>query len=51
MRKNENKAKYTATPVACRWARAELEKVIRVFGQEQQAKKAQKRQRSKKGTN
>ena len=29
-----NKAGYTATPVACRWAGAVLEKVTRAFGQE-----------------
>ena len=31
----KNKAGYTATPVACRWAGAVLEKVTRAFGQEQ----------------
>ena len=31
----ENKAGYTATPVACGWAEAVLEKVTRAFGQEQ----------------
>ena len=31
----KNKAGYTATPVACGWAGAELEKVTRAFGQEQ----------------
>ena len=31
----ENKAGYTATPVACRWAGAVLERVTRAFGQEQ----------------
>ena len=30
-----NKAGYTATPVACGWAGAVLEKVTRAFGQEQ----------------
>ena len=40
-----------ATPVACRWAGAVLEKVTRAFGQEQKAQKAQKWQKSKKGTN
>ena len=47
----ENKAKYTATLVACGWAGAVLEKVTRASGQEQYAQKAQKRQKSKKGTN
>ena|ERR1712074_155179 len=45
-----NKAGYTATLVACRWAGAVLEKVIRASGQEPYAQKAQKRQKSKKGT-
>ena len=31
----ENKAGYTATPVACRWAGAVLEKVTTAFGWEQ----------------
>ena len=31
----KNKAGYTATPVACGWAGAVLEKVTRAFGQEQ----------------
>ena len=31
----ENKAGYTATPVAGGWAGAVLEKVTRAFGQEQ----------------
>ena len=43
----ENKAGYTATPVACGWAGAVMEKVNRAFGQEQSAQKAQKRQKSK----
>ena len=30
-----NKVGYTATPVACGWAGAVLEKVTRAFGQEQ----------------
>ena len=29
-----NKAGYTATPVACKWAGAVLEKVTRASGQE-----------------
>ena len=29
-----NKAGYTATPVACGWAGAVLEKVTRAFGKE-----------------
>ena len=45
-----NKAGYTATLVACRWAGAVLEKVIRASGQEPYAQKAQKRRKSKKGT-
>ena len=45
-----NKAGYTATLVACRWAGAVLEKVIRASGQEPYAQKAQKRQKSMKGT-
>ena len=47
----KNKAGYTATLVACRWAGAVLEKVNRASGQELYALKAQKRQNSKKGTN
>ena len=39
-----------ATPVACSWAYAAQEKVTRAFAQEQQAQKAQERQKSKKGT-
>ena len=46
-----NKAEYTATLVACGWAGAVLEKVNRASGQELYAQKAQKRQKSKKGTN
>ena len=46
----QNKAGYTATLVACGWAEAVLEKVISVFGQEKWAQKAQKRRKSKKGT-
>ena len=49
--KEINKAGYTATPVACGWAGAVPEKVIRASGQELYALKAQKRQKSKKGTN
>ena len=45
-----NKAGYTATLVACEWAGAVLEKVTRASGQEPYAQKAQKRQKSKKGT-
>ena len=37
---NDNKAGYTATLVACGWAGAVLEKVIRVSGQEPYAQKA-----------
>ena len=47
----ENKAGYTATLVACGLAGAVLEKVTRASGQEPYAQKAQKRQKSKKGTN
>ena len=32
---NDNKAGYTATPVAGGWAKAVLEKVTREFGHEQ----------------
>ena len=46
-----NKAGYTATLVACGWAGAVLEKVTRASGQEPYAQKAQKRRKSKKGTN
>ena len=45
-----NKAGYTATLVACGWAGAVLEKVTRASGQEPYAQKAQKRRKSKKGT-
>ena len=45
------KVGYTATLVACGWAGAVLEKVTRVSGQEPYAQKAQKRRKSKKGTN
>ena len=38
---NDNKAVYTATLVACRWAGAVLEKVTRASGQEPYAQKAQ----------
>ena len=38
-----NKARYTATLVACWWAGAVLEKVTRASGQEPYAQKAQKR--------
>ena len=33
---------YTATPVACGWAGAVIEKVTREFGQEQRAQNAEK---------
>ena len=46
---NDNKAGYTATLVACGWAGAVLEKVIRVSGQEPYAQKAKKRQKVKRG--
>ena len=46
----KNKAGYTATLVACGWAGAVLEKVTRASGQEPYAQKAQKRRKSKKGT-
>ena len=39
---------YTATPVACRWAGALIEKVAMAFGQLQWAKKAQKRRKNRK---
>ena len=39
-----------ATLVACGWAGAVLGKVTRASGQEPYAQKAQKRQKSKKGT-
>ena len=44
--KENNKAGYTATLVACGWAGAVLEKVTRASGQEPYAQKAQKRQKS-----
>ena len=44
------KAGYTATLVACGWAGAVLEKVTGSYGQEPYAQKAQKRRKSKKGT-
>ena len=44
------KAGYTATPVACGWAGAVLEKVTGSSGQELFAQKAQKGRKSKKGT-
>ena len=44
----ENKARHTATLVACGWAGAVLEKVTRAVGQEPFAQKAQKRQKNKK---
>ena len=31
----KNKAEYTATPVACGWAGAVIEKITRAFGQAQ----------------
>ena len=40
-RKEENKAGYTVTLAACRWAGAVLGKVTRVSGQELYAQKAQ----------
>ena len=46
----KNKAKYTASSVACGWAGAVLEKVTRAFGQEQQAQKVQKPPKNNKGT-
>ena len=42
----DNKAGYTATPVACGWAGAIFE-VSGAFGQEQYSQKPQKRQKSK----
>ena len=45
-RVNENKARYTATPVACGWAGAVIE-VTRSFGQEQWSQKSQKPKKSK----
>ena len=39
-----------ATLVACEWAGAVLEKVTGAFGQEQWAQNAQKRRKSKMGT-
>ena len=50
LRQRKNKARYTATLVACGWAGAVLEKVTRASGQELYAQKAQKRRKSKKGT-
>ena len=44
MKKVKNKAGYTATPVACGWAGAEIE-VTRSFGQEQSGQKPQKKQK------
>ena len=38
-----------ATPVACRWAGAVLEKVTKASGQELYAQKAQKRRKVKRG--
>ena len=49
MRQDKNKAGYTATLVACRWAGAVLEKVTRAFGQEPYAQKDKKRQKIKRG--
>ena len=48
--RGKNKAGYTATLVACGWAGAVLEKVTGSSGQELYAQKAQKRRKSKKGT-
>ena len=45
-----NKAGYTAILVACGWAGAVLEKVIRASGQEPYAQKAQKRLEKKKNS-
>ena len=45
----QNKARYTANLVACGWAVAVLEKEP-YAGQEPYAQKAQKRRKSKKGT-
>ena len=42
----KNKAGYMATPVACGWAGAMLERVTRASGQEWYAQKAQKHQKS-----
>ena len=49
-RGSKNKAGYTATLVVCGWAGAVLEKLTRASELEQYAQKAQKRQKSKKGT-
>ena len=45
-KKDENKAGYTATPVACGWAGAIFE-VSGAFGQEQYSQKPHKRRKSK----
>ena len=47
---SNNKAGCTANLVACGWAGAVLEKVTGSSGQELYAQKAQKRRKSKKGT-
>ena len=44
-----NKARYTATLVACEWEGAVLEKVTRKSGQEPYAQNAQKRRKGKRG--
>ena len=41
-----NKAGYTATLVACGWARALIDKVTGAFGQAQLAQNAKKRRKS-----
>ena len=46
----ENKARYTASLVACGWAGTVQEKVTTASGQEPYTQKARKRQKSKKGT-
>ena len=43
----DNKTEYIATPVACGWAGAVLDKVTGVLGQKQKAQNAQKRRKSK----
>ena len=46
----DNKARYTATLVACGWAGAVLDKVTRTYGQELYAQKAQKHRKSNKSS-
>ena len=48
--RNKSGYMYTATLVPCGWAGAVLEKVTGSSGQEPYAQKAQKRRKSKKGT-